>query len=152
MYLKMPQSISKIYIHCVFSTKNGVPFITDSVHKDLHSYIIGTLTNIGSYVQELYANPDHIHILCVLPRTITIADLISKTKTSSSKWMKKQGITKFSWQDEYGSFSVSSSKVSVVENYILNQPSHHKNSSFKDEFRTFLAEYKIEFDERYVWD
>ena len=66
--------------------------------------------------------------------------------------MKKQGIEKFSWQDGYGSFSVSSSKVSVVENYILNQPEHHRNISFKDELRKFLNEYKIEFDERYVWD
>lgn len=148
----MPQSLSKIYVHCVFSTKNGVSFINDSVRKDLHSYIVGILTNLGSYVNEIYANPDHIHILCVLPRTITIAELISKIKTSSSKWMKKQGIEKFSWQDGYGSFSVSSSKVSVVENYILNQPKHHKTISFKDEFRKFLDEYQIEFDERYVWD
>jgi putative transposase len=148
----MPQSLSKIYVHCVFSTKHGVPFITDSVQKDFHSYIIGTLSNIGSYVNEIYANPDHIHILCALPRTITIAELISKIKISSSKWMKKQDIVNFSWQDGYGSFSVSSSKISVVEKYILNQPEHHKNISFKDEFRKFLQENNIEYDERYVWD
>ena len=148
----MPQSLSKVYIHCVFSTKKGIPLITDAVRKDLHSYIIGTLSNIGSYVNEIYANPDHLHVLCTLSRTITIAELISKIKTSSTKWLKRQGIINFSWQDGYGSFSVSSSKVKIVEKYILNQPEHHKNISFKDELRNFFKEYNIEHDERYVWD
>ena len=129
-----------------------MPLITDTVRKDLHSYIIGTLSNIGSYVNEIYANTDHLHVLCTLPRTITIAELISKIKTSSSKWIKKQGVVNFSWQDGHGSFSVSSSKVRIVEQYILNQPEHHKKTSFKDELRIFLKEYNIEYDERYIWD
>ncbi len=148
----MPQSLSKMYVHCVFSTKNRLPLITDEIRKDLHSYIIGTLSNIGSYVNEIHAHKDHIHILCTLPRTITIADLISKAKTSSSKWLKKQGITNFSWQDGYGSFSVSPFHVPVIEKYILNQEEHHKEKSFKNEFRSFIKEYEIEYDEKYVWD
>ena len=148
----MPQSLSKTYIHCVFSTKKGVPLITNAIRRDLHAYIIGTLSNIGSYVNEIYANPDHIHVLCTLPRTISIAELISKIKTPSSKWIKKQGIYNFSWQGGYGAFSVSSSKVMVVERYIQNQQQHHKKISFKDELRDFFNEYNIDFDERYVWD
>ena len=148
----MSQSLAKVYVHNVFSTKHCVPLITDEVRNDLHSYIIGTLSNIGSYVNEIYANPDHIHVLCTLPRVVTIAQLISKIKTPSSKWLKKQGIGNFAWQDGYGSFSVSASKVEVVKRYILNQPEHHKTLSFKDELRQFFKEYNIEFDERYVWD
>ncbi len=148
----MAQSLSKVYLHCVFSTKNAESIINDNIKKELHSYIIGTLSNIGSYVNEIYANSDHIHILCVLPRTITIADLISKIKTSSSKWIKKKGITNFSWQNGYGTFSVSSSKVEIVKKYILNQKTHHKKINFKEEYRTFLKEYNVDYDERYVWD
>jgi len=148
----MPQSLSKVYIHCVFSTKNGVPLITDVIRKELHAYITGTLSNIGSYVNEIYANSDHLHVLCTLPRTVTIAEIISKIKTSSSKWIKKQGIINFSWQGGCAAFSVSSSKVKVVEKYILNQPEHHKKTLFKDELRNFFKEYSIDFDERYVWD
>lgn len=148
----MPQSLSKVYIHCVFSTKNRTQYINESLRNELHSYIIGTLVNIGSYVNEIYANPDHIHILCLLPRTIAIAELISKIKTSSSKWMKQKGISNFSWQGGYATFSVSSSRVKSVEKYILNQPEHHKKTSFKEELREFFKEYKVEFDEQYVWD
>jgi len=78
--------------------------------------------------------------------------LISKIKTSSSKWLKQKGFDIFHWQDGYGVFSVSSSKVTVVENYIKTQETHHSKISFKDELRTFLNEYKIDFDERYLWD
>ena len=148
----MPQSLSKVYIHYIFSTKNGETKIANVIRKDLHSYIIGTISKIGSYVYEIFANPDHIHILCTLPRTITIADLVSKIKTSSSKFIKKKGITNFSWQNGYGAFSVSSSKIEVVKQYILNQEEHHKKVSFKEEYRIFLREYKIDYDERYVWD
>ena len=148
----MPQSLAKVNVHIVFSTKHAKHIITAEVKKELHAYIIGTLSKLGSYTNEIYANPDHIHILCTLPRTITIADFISKIKTSSSKWIKTKGINNFAWQDGYGIFSVSSSKVEVVENYILNQFEHHKKLSFKDELRKFFMEYGIEFDERYVWD
>ena len=148
----MPQSLSKVYLHCVFSTKRREQLINNSIQKDLHSYIIGTLSNIGSYVYEIYANPDHIHILCSLPRTMTIANLISKIKTSSTKWIKKAGVSNFAWQNGYGTFSVSSSKLEVVKNYILNQKEHHKKASFNNEYRTFLKQYKIDYDEQYVWD
>ena len=148
----MSQSLSKVYLHYVFSVKNGENIITDNIRRDLHSYITGTFSKLGSYVVELYANSDHIHILCTLPRTITQADLISKVKSSSSKWIKKKGLIRFSWQNGYGVFSVSSSKIQAVKNYIINQEEHHKIFSFKDEYRKFLIEYDIEYDERYVWD
>jgi hypothetical protein len=81
-----------------------------------------------------------------------MANLVSKIKTSSSKWIKANGIIDFDWQDGYGIFSVSSSKVATVENYIRKQPEHHKQSNYKDELRQFFKEYEIDYDERYVWD
>ncbi|MDP2335666.1 MAG: IS200/IS605 family transposase [Bacteroidota bacterium] len=146
----MPQSLAKVNVHIVFTTKYGQEFIKDEIRDELHSYVIGVLSNLGSYTYEIYANPDHIHILCTLPRTITMADLVSKIKTSSSKWIKHLGIPDFYWQDGYGIFSVSASKIAAVKKYILSQPQHHKEVDYKDEFRLFLKENGIEFDERYV--
>jgi len=148
----MPQSLAKVNVHIVFTTKHGINFITGEIRPELHAYIIVTLSKLGSFTYALYANPDHIHILCTLPRTITMADLVSKIKTSSSKWLKTQGIDNFYWQDGYGIFSVSTSKISTVKKYILSQPEHHKGVDCKDEFRLFLKENGIEYDERYVWD
>ena len=148
----MPQSLAKVFIHIVFATKHSQPIISTIIQTELHAYMVGTISKLGSYTNAIYANPDHIHILCNLPRTITLSDFISKIKTSSSKWIKTRGMANFSWQDGYGAFSVSSSKIKVVEKYILNQSEHHKKVRFKEELRKFFEEYGIEYDERYVWD
>src|SRR4030042_288530 len=149
----MPQSLAKVYAHIVFSTKHGRELIIkEEIRKELHSYIIGVLSKLGSYTCEIYANEDHIHILSTLPRTITIAELVSKIKTSSSKWIKQKGIPDFGWQDGYGIFSVSASNVDTVKKYILNQPQHHSKNIYKDEMRNYFRDYGIEYDERYVWD
>ncbi len=80
--------------------------------------------------------------------------LVEKVKTHSSKWIKTKGqqYQKFYWQNGYGGFSIHPAQVDVVRNYILTQEKHHKKLSFQEEYRTFLKEYKIEYDERYIWD
>ena len=148
----MPQSLSKVNVHIVFSTKHGQGMIASNIRKELHAYLIGVLVNLGSFTYEVYANPDHIHILNTLPRTITIADLVSRIKTSTSKWLKINGLNGFDWQDGYAIFSVSASKIETVRRYILNQQEHHKIVTFQDELRQFFKEYELVYDENYVWD
>jgi len=69
-------------------------------------------------------------------------------------WINQRDISteKFHWQSGYGAFSVSQSNVDAVRTYIQNQAKHHAKQSFQDEFREWLRRYKIEWDERYVWD
>jgi REP element-mobilizing transposase RayT len=148
----MSQSLAKVNVHIVFSTKYAQHVIPSKIRNELHAYMIGVLKNLGSYVYALYANPNHVHILSTLPRTLTLADLVSKTKTSTTKWLKLHGITNFGWQDGYGVFSVSASMVDKVRNYILHQEEHHRKANFQDELRRFLNEYGLEYDERYLWD
>lgn len=148
----MPQSLSKIYIHCIFSTKNRKPYILARIQNDLHAYMIGTLSKYGSYVLKINSPIDHVHILFTLPRTLSIAELISKAKSSSSKWAKTQGIPNFYWQDGYGCFSVSSSVVPIIEKYIQNQKAHHEKFNFKKEYLQILQEYDVDFNEEYMWD
>jgi REP element-mobilizing transposase RayT len=107
---------------------------------------------LGSYTKEIYANPDHIHILCTLPRTVAIAELVNKVKSNSSRWIKSKGIESFRWQDGYGVFSVGESEVDKIQNYIRFQPQHHDTISFKEEMRRFFDEFEIEYDVQYVWD
>ncbi|TVP51663.1 MAG: IS200/IS605 family transposase [Mongoliibacter sp.] len=148
----MSQSLAGVYIHLIFSTKKREKNIPEQIRRELQAYITGVSSNLKSYVHEIYANPDHIHMLFELPRTITISKYVQKIKTSSSSWMKKQGVKNFEWQNGYGAFSVSQSKLEIVKAYIQNQDIHHQKMSFQDEFRLFLKEYQIDYDERYVWD
>ena len=148
----MPQSLSKVYIHIIFSTKNRTPWISEDIRPNIQGYIVETASKLGVYTEEIYINPDHLHILCTLPRTLTIADLIQKIKISSSNKISEIGPKEFYWQKGYGVFSVSQSKTGIVKEYIQNQKEHHKKITFEEEYRKFLQEYKIEYDEKYVWD
>ncbi len=148
----MSQSLVKINVHIVFSTKYRKPIIREEVREKLQAYMVGTAADLGSYVYEIYANPEHVHILCTLPKTMDIADLVSKVKSSSSKWIKPEGIPDFRWARGYFACSVSESVVPVVERYILSQPEHHQKADFQDEYRGFLDENGMEYDEEYVWD
>ena len=97
---------------------------------------------------------DHVHILCNLSRTVTLAGLVEEAKKSSSKWMKEQGLSygDFFWQSGYGAFSVSQSNVEQVRAYVAAQEEHHRKVSFQDEFRALCRKHGVEIDERYVWD
>lgn len=150
----MPQSLSKVYVHIVFSTKNRYPFIKSDVEGELFAYIGGVIKINGGVLLKINAVPDHIHILSTLPRTITQSKFLEEIKRNSSRWIKTKGnaYQKFAWQRGYGIFSVSSSKLEVVSNYIQNQKDHHKKPGFKEELLGFLKEYNIDFDEQYLWD
>lgn len=80
--------------------------------------------------------------------------LVQKLKANSSKWFKTKDkcLENFFWQDGYGAFSVNPSEVEVVLNYIKNQHAHHNKKSFQEEYRGFLKKYKVEYDEKYVWE
>ena len=150
----MPQSLSSILIHLVFSTKNREPFITPVIESELHPYMATILRDHNSPSLVIDGTMDHVHILFALGRTITIADLVEELKTGSSKWIKTKGreFKNFHWQKGYGVFSIGQSNVVALKRYIRSQKQHHRRVTFEDEYRNFLKRYEIEFDERYVWD
>jgi REP element-mobilizing transposase RayT len=148
----MPQSLARVLLHLIFSTKHRESLINESLQQDMNAYFVGTLTEIGCVPIRAGGTSDHVHLLLALGRTLSIADLVEELKTGSSKWAKEQGIAAFSWQAGYGVFSVSESKVPEVKRYIERQPEHHRHQTFQEEYREFLVRHGIDFDEQYVWD
>jgi putative transposase len=150
----MPQSLSNLLTHVIFSTKNREPLLSESIRSELHAYMSGILNNINCPSIQVGGIGDHVHVFFRLSRTATVAEVVETLKTSSSKWIKTRGraFSNFHWQSGYGAFSVSQSDAEGVISYIRNQPEHHRKISFQDEYRRFLDRYEIPFDERYVWD
>lgn len=150
----MGQSLVKNYIHIVFSTKNREPLIHEPVESELHAYLGGICKKLACHPIKIGGYTDHIHILCMLSKKIALMKLLEELKSHSSKWIKtKEGdYKKFYWQNGYGAFSVNPSEVDTVINYIANQKEHHSKKTFQHEYRAFLKKYKVEYDERYVWD
>lgn len=150
----MPQSLSQVYVHLTFSTKNHEPLITSEVQNRLFQYLGGICAGLECTPVQIGGYRNHVHILCLLSRKIAQMKLVEEVKKQSSKWIKTigPGFSNFYWQDGYGIFSVNPAEKDIVIEYIRNQEEHHKTRSFKDEFQAFLNKYKIEYDERYVWD
>ncbi len=150
----MPQSLARVLVHLVFSTKNRVPVLSPEIRAELHAYLSVVLNNDGCTSLRVGGIEDHVHLCFALSRTRTIAQVVENVKTSSSKWLKTKGATfaDFHRQNGYGIFSVSQSHVDEVVNYILRQEEHHAGETFQQELRRLFDHEKIAYDERYVWD
>ena len=150
----MPQSLARLNIHLIFSTKNREPLIGDGVRESLHAYMATVLKNMGCPAVLINSVQDHVHLLFDLSRSVSVSQVVEEIKTSSSKWIKKQGseFEYFAWQAGYGAFAVSESNVQTVREYIANQTEHHRHKTFQEEYRLFLERHCVMFDERYVWD
>jgi len=150
----MPQSLSYLLTHVVFSTKDRAPLLDPAVRPALHAYLATVSRNANCECFRVGGVADHVHLAIRLSRTITMAQLIEELKTSSSKWLKTQSpaLAAFAWQRGYGAFSVGPADLNALLHYIDTQEEHHQTRTFQDEYRTFLKKYGIEYDERYVWD
>jgi REP element-mobilizing transposase RayT len=150
----MPQSLARLHIHLIFSTKGRIALITDAIRPDLHAYMAKVLQEIGCTPILVNSVEDHVHIPFDLSRTLSVSQTVEEIKKSTSKWMKTQGaaFTNFAWQAGYGAFAVSESKVGTVRAYVANQREHHRKVTFQGEYREFLERHRIPYDDRYVWD
>jgi len=128
--------------------------IIESVENELYNYLGGICNDYECKPIKIGGYYDHIHILCRLSQKIALMKLLEEVKSHSSKWIKTKDerLKNFYWQDGYGAFSVNPSQVDRVAYYIATQKEHHSKTSFQDEYRAILNKYKVEYDERYVWD
>jgi len=151
----MPQSLAKILIHTVFSTKERLQLLQGkSLQNDIHGYLGGICKKLNCLPISIGGVEDHVHILSTLSRTCEQANFVKELKRGSSIWIKSldRKLKNFAWQSGYGAFSIGFSQIKSVQEYIQNQELHHMKMSFKEEFRLLLKKYEIDFDERYVWD
>ena len=151
----MAQSLSKMLLHLVFSTKERRSFLKDPAQRqELHRYLGGILANLECQPIIVGGVEDHVHLLFAHSRTATVAEVVKELKRGSSVWLKTKApaLSEFAWQNGYGVFSIGQSQVEDVRAYIAGQEEHHRKISFQEEFRRLLQRYEIAFDERYVWD
>jgi REP element-mobilizing transposase RayT len=150
----MPQSVSRIVIHQVFSTSQRVPSLSEDVRARLFPYIGGILREINCQPIQIGGHVDHVHLLFGLSRTLSIAQVTEKVKTATNKWLKGEGLVQvsFAWQKGYAVVSVDCREHSQVVAYIKNQDEHHKKISFIGEYREMLDQSGVGYDEKYIWD
>lgn len=151
----MSQSLSGVFVHLIFSTKDRYPFLSPRPKADeMHAYLAGICLKLGCPPVLINGVADHVHILAQLGRTVAQSDWVRELKRASTIWMRNRNpeAGAFSWQNGYGIFSVSVSNIDAVKGYIAAQEVHHAHLSFQDELRAFLRKHGIGWDECYLWE
>ena len=150
----MADTYTQLYVQLVFSVKGRNAIIPKNHKEEVHKYITGVVQKRRHKLIAINAMRDHIHIFIGLHPSQSISDLVNNIKTASTKEIKKQSWMKynFEWQNGYGAFSYSKSQIGRVIKYILNQPEHHKKTSFKKEYMDMLDKLEIDYKSEYLFE
>ncbi len=150
----MPQSLTQLHVHLVFSTRERQPFLTESIRPRVHAFMATVLRNMGSSYVVVGGVADHVHLLFELPKDRIPIEVVAVVKRETSKFVKtlEAGLDTFQWQRGYGMFAVSQSNRVKVEAYVRNQEEHHRQRTFQEEYREMLKRMGVAYDEQYVWD
>ena len=110
----------------------------------IEKYITGIVSHQNSKLYAIYANPEHVHLLVSRSPNISEEDLIEVVASSTERFINSNKLVagKFAWQQSASAFSVSKSDVNRVCKYILNQPEHHKKTTFEQEYQKFIEHYQ----------
>jgi len=150
----MANTFTSLHYHIVCSTKHRRNWIRREIESRVWSYLGGIARENEMKALLIGGIENHVHMLLAIPPKISVSAAVKLIKGGSSRWMNDNipGLAGFGWQDGYGAFSVSKSVVPSVEDYIRNQPEHHRTTTFEQEYRSMLDEHDIRYDERYIFD
>ena len=137
----MPASFCHLAVHIVFSTKNRKTWLKKPFADEMYGYLNGIIKNLNGIPLAIGGIEDHIHILCLAPKEISMVEFMTKLKANSSKWFREHARQDFHWQDGYAAFSVSKSNIESVKNYIEHQEDHHHNTTTEEEFNALLKKH-----------
>ncbi len=148
----MPSTHLSLHYHVVFSTKERHPWIEAEWRDELHRYLGGCVKTLDAIPEQVGGIADHVHLLLGLRATHCLADVLREIKKASSRWVhEEKRRPEFAWQEGYGAFTVSTSNLESVREYIATQEEHHRRRPFQDEYLALLKTHEISFDERFLW-
>ena len=150
----MPNTFSQIYLQFVFAVQGRQSLIPKAHKEELHKYITSLVQARKAKMLAIHCMPDHAHLFVGFKPSVLISDFVKEIKVESNDFIKnKKWLNgKFSWQDGYGVFSYGHSQIDRVCKYVLNQESHHKRRTFREEYLQLLEKFAVPYDERYLFN
>ena len=149
----MANTYHQIYLQFVFAVKYRAA-VLDKAWRNKVFGVIGNLINEAN-CKTIIVNgvEDHVHCFAGLRPVVSVSELMKTVKAKSSKYINDHSLTpeRFEWQEGYGAFSYHQSLVDTVFKYIQNQEEQHKIQTFSEEYLSLLKEFKVEYDEQYIF-
>jgi REP element-mobilizing transposase RayT len=139
-------SYIRIWLHCVWTTKDRIPYLREQIRDAVISHIRENAKLKGIYIDHINGYHEHLHAIISLGGKQNISDIMQKIKGESSYWINKNKLTrlKFEWQDDFYSVSIGISQLDNLRGYIRNQVHHHQKVSFQEELDKIIEEYNLE--------
>ena len=137
----MPATYCHLALHIVFTTRNRVPWLREPSDVEMHKYLSGIIKSLNGVSIRIGGIEDHVHILCLAPKDISLVEFMTKLKSNSSKWFRDRKKMDFHWQDGYAAYSVSKSQIDVISKYIDQQQEHHHHKTTIEEFEELLRKH-----------
>ncbi len=149
----MANTYTQIHIQCVFAVKFRQSVIQKVWKERLCQYITGIVQNHNHKLIAINSMPDHLHVFFGFRPDQSLSDLMRMVKGESSEWINQNKLSTsiFRWQEGYGAFSYSKSQINAVARYIENQEEHHQKKTFLEEYKNFLENFDVQYDERYIF-
>ena len=97
----MPQSLTKLYAHLIFSTKTHERWLDDEIRSRVHAYLATVIRDLDSPWVVVGSVEDHVHILFDIGKKTAPMKFVEHVKRDSSKFIKTLG-------SQYGKFYVGS--------------------------------------------
>ena len=144
----MPSSLTKIWIHTFFSTKNRMPLIDTSFESKLHAHIKDHLENdFHCLLQTINGTSDHLHLLFLLNPNYAVKDILKNIKGEFSHWVNSNDfiMSKFAWQKSYTAISTANSLVKDVERFIEAHKEYHRTLTFLEEQQRIFTLHQMHF-------
>ncbi len=150
----MANTYSQIYLQFIFAVQGRQALIPKQHKEELHKYITGLVQNRKSKMLAVHCMPDHAHIFVGYHPSVLIPDFIKEIKVETNELINGKKWTKgrFAWQEGYGVFSYSHSHIDKVAKYVMNQESHHRKKTFREEYLELLDKFQINYQEKYLFD
>ena len=125
----MSHSMSRVFVHLVWSTKHRAPMIDESLDRPLRELFVSRSAKMGAELLEFGAFDDHVHLALRIPLSRSISDLVCAFKSESAVVLGRSIATAFRWQTGYGAFSVDSDNLDPVLRYVASQRQHHSHGT-----------------------
>ncbi len=148
----MPSTHLSLHYHLVFSTKNREGRFNVEQRERIHRYLGGVIRGMDGVAHAVGGTADHVHVFAGLRATHCLADVMRGLKADSSSWIHREiGLAGFYWQEGYGAFTISAGHIEKVRQYVLDQETHHRRTTFQEEYITLLRKGLVEYDDRHLW-
>ncbi len=138
----MSHVFHQLYYHFAWATKDREPLIDRKWRSRLLEILTEETKTRGGWPIRHNAMPDHAHLLCRLPPTVSIPDFVGQLKGATSFRINKEIRPRFKlhWQTGYGVLSLRKDELSKVSNYIDRQEEHHRRNTLSGLLETCESE------------